>query len=431
MTVSRPVPQGELRRTKVTFPRCLLVLTIVLACLSLTTRAYSQATTGKNSNHQAEGRQESTIFPTDIPIEVNADRLSYNHATNTYIVRGNVALSQGNTRLRADSVSYNANTGELTAKGGVIVRIEGDVVEADEFTLRLRDATGVLFNGKLLLTRNNIYLEGRKLEKVGDSTYRINKGSFTTCDGVRPDWRITGEDLDVTLEGYGTLKHGFFYIKDIPVFYIPWLIYPAKRKRQSGFLMPTMANSSVRGFDVRFPFFININPSMDATIVPRICTKRAAQASLEFRYTPYENLRGRFYGEYTYDWKYGPETDPESHRFYLTLRHDQEIAGWMRFKANGSWVSDRDYFEFWGGPVRPAPAGSLSGVKCHPLQTDQQFSLSGRGQTLRQPGLAEQRADRAEPAHYYRNPFQQPDPIHPLLRELECGLRSLLLTGDG
>lgn len=329
--------------------RAALLLTIVAVSLCLTSRGQAQLVAPQGSPRTNSGPQETGVFPTDIPIEVNADRLSYNKATNTYTVRGNVTLRQGNTKLRADTVSYDANSGELTAKGGVIVRIGGDVVEAEEFTLRLRDSTGVLYNGKLLLTRNNIYLEGKKLEKVGESTYRIHKGSFTTCDGASPDWRITGEDLDVTLEGYGTLKHGVFYVKDFPVFYIPWLIYPAKRKRQTGFLMPTFANSSKRGFDIRFPLFININPSMDATLVPRICSKRAAQASLEFRYTPYEYLKGRFYGEYTYDWKYGPETNPESHRFYVTLRHDQEIARWLRLKVNGNWVSDRNYFEFWGG----------------------------------------------------------------------------------
>lgn len=330
---------------RLSIQRCIVALSILLLSLALS----PELSVAQNATNQNTGSQKTTIFPSDIPVQVESDRLSIDHATNTITVRGNVALSQGNTRLRADSVSYNEETGELTAKGGVIVRIGGDVIEAETVTLRLEKATGVLYNGKLLLTRNNIYLEGQKLEKVGDSTYRIEKGSFTTCDGASPDWRITGKNLDVTLEGYGTLKHGLFYIKDVPVFYIPWLIYPAKRQRQSGFLMPTFANSSVRGFDIRLPFFINITPSMDATLVPRICTKRAAQASLEFRYTPYEDLKGRFYGEYTYDWKYGPETDPESHRFYVTLRHDQQIAGWLRLKANGSWVSDRDYFEFWGG----------------------------------------------------------------------------------
>jgi len=293
--------------------------------------------------------KESALLPTDIPIQLSAERLSFSHENNTYTARGNVSLSQGKTRLRADSIRYEANTGELTAMGKVIARIGGDVVEADRITIKLAAATGVVYNGKLLLTKQNVYLEGKKLAKTGESSYHVEEGSFTTCDGATPDWRITGKDLDVTLEGYGTLKHGFFYIKDVPVFYLPWLVYPAKRKRQSGFLMPTMANSSIRGFDTRLPFFLDISPSVDATLIPRVCTKRAVQAGLEFRYFPSEYFNGRFYGEYTYDWKYEPETRPKHHRFYLTWHHEQEIPGDAKLKVNGSWVSDRDYCEFWGG----------------------------------------------------------------------------------
>ncbi len=292
--------------------------------------------------------KETTIIPTDVPIQLGADRLSWNYETNTITARGNVTLSQANMRLRADSIEYNGNSGELTAMGKVIVRMGSDVVEAEKITLNIGAGTGVVVNGKLLLTGQNVYLEGKKLEKTGDATYHVEEGSFTTCDGTTPDWRITGKDLDVTLEGYGRLKHGFFYIRNIPVFYLPWLVYPAKRKRQTGFLMPTLANSTKRGIDVRLPFFIDFSPSVDATIVPRILTKRAAQASLEFRYFPFEDLTGRFYGEYTYDWQYGPEENPRSHRFYVTWRHDQELMEGIKLKASANWVSDRNYFEFWG-----------------------------------------------------------------------------------
>jgi len=292
--------------------------------------------------------KETAVVPTETPVHLSAERLSFNYETNIYSAKGNVTVSQGNTRLRADSVTYDGNTGDLTAEGKVIARSGGDVIEGDKLTLKLSTATGVLFNGKLFLTRHNVFLEGRKLEKIGESTYRIERGSFTTCNGAVPDWRISGRDLDVTLEGYGTLKHGFFYIKDIPVFYIPWLVYPAKRQRQTGFLMPSLANSSSRGLDVKFPFFLNLSPSVDATITPRFCTKRAAQAALEFRYFPSEDLHGTLYGEYTYDWKYRPEGHAKTDRFYVSLRHDQEFAGQVKLKAHGSWVSDRDYFELWG-----------------------------------------------------------------------------------
>ncbi len=321
---------------------------IALLCLALAFVS-PPLTIGEDLLKERLGGTESTVLPTDSPVQLSADKLTFQYEKNTYIAHGNVTVAQGNIRLRADSIEYNGNTGDLTAKGRVIVRMGGDVVEAERITINLKNATGVMVNGKLLLTRHNIYLEGKRLEKTGESTYRVEQGSFTTCNGTTPDWRITGKNLDVSIEGYGRLRHGFFYVRDIPILYVPWLIYPAKRKRQTGFLMPTLANSSLRGLDVRFPFFLNITPSVDATLVPRICTNRALQGGLEFRYFPYEDFQGRFYGEYTYDWKYGEQVNPKNHRFFVTWRHDQDLNAHLRVKANVSWVSDRDYFEFWGG----------------------------------------------------------------------------------
>ncbi len=331
-------------------PKTSLFIRIALISVLLLifgSESYSQ---DRSLDSTITGRSEQkSLLPGDLPITITAERLWSNYQENSYTAKGNVTLAQGNFRLRADSVTYSGNTGELTASGKVIVRMGSDVLEADKLTIMLKSATGVLHDGKLLLTRHNIYLEGKKLEKTGPDSYRIEEGSFTTCDGITPDWRIRGKDLDVTLEGYGVLKHGFFYVKDIPVFYLPWLVYPAKRKRQTGFLMPTFANSSLRGFDLRLPFFLDISPSIDATIVPRVCTLRAAQVGLEFRYSPSEDLQGRFYGEYTFDWRYGSQPNPRSHRFYVTWRHEQDVAAQVRLQANANWISDRDYFEFWGG----------------------------------------------------------------------------------
>ncbi len=326
--------------------RCLLAswcLLLILICAS-----DSSAQESKPKDFDISALPKS-IFPGELPIQISADRVSLTRETNTWTASGNVTVAQGNFRLRADSIVFEENTGNLTASGKVIVRMAGDVIEADKVLVRLKDATGELTEGKLLLTRHNIYLEGKVLEKTGPSSYRLQEGSFTTCDGIIPDWKIRGRDLNVTMEGYGTLKHGFFYIKDIPVFYLPWLMYPAKRQRQSGLLMPTFANSSQKGFDVRLPIFVDISPSVDATIVPRVCTRRALQVGLEFRYFPYEDFQGRFHGEYTYDWEFGSQSNPRSHLFYVTWRHEQDLPSAIRLQANGSWVSDRGYFEVWGG----------------------------------------------------------------------------------
>ncbi|MEW6347923.1 MAG: LPS assembly protein LptD [Thermodesulfobacteriota bacterium] len=293
--------------------------------------------------------KEAGLLGKDATFELSSrGRTSAQKTDEGHIVRGDLTLRVGKAKLRADAVEYSEKSGLLTVSGNVRAQLGNDTVEAERIKFKPKELTGVIINGKLLLKGHNIYLEGKKLERISESSYKIEQGSFTTCDGSVPAWRIKGKDLDVTVEGYATLTHGVFFIKDIPVFYVPWLVYPAKRQRQTGFLMPTMANSTVRGLDAKFPFFINISPSADATIVPRICTKRALQTAVEVRYCPLEDLNGRFFGEYTYDWKYATGTGQRTNRVFLNWNHNQTLPGRFRIRANGNWVSDRNYFEFWG-----------------------------------------------------------------------------------
>ena len=93
---------------------------------------------------QAAASQESITIPTDIPIEMSGERMSGNIEKKTYTFQGNVTLRQGNMRLRADSITFDGNKGELTAEGKVIIRMGGDVVEADKITIKIPGATGVL-----------------------------------------------------------------------------------------------------------------------------------------------------------------------------------------------------------------------------------------------------------------------------------------------
>ena len=318
--------------------------------LRLTRTKVAQASSGRGFGFERYTSGKRIVLPTDVPIELHAETIAIKDGK-IFTARGDVRITQGSTSVRADNVMYNLETGELMAKGMVIARHRGDVIEADKVVFSMGSGEIIVNNGKLRITQGGFYIDAEKFERVSPNSYHIKRGSITTCEGPRPDWKFHAEDLDVTVERYGVLRHGFFYIRGVPVFYLPWFFYPAKQKRQSGFLVPSVSNSTQRGFDLQLPFFINISRSMDATITPRISTKRAVQTGLEFRYVPMENLSGRMYGEYTYDWIYGSESDPKTHRFYFTWRHNHDIFNLAKFKINANWVSDRDYFDFWEDPT--------------------------------------------------------------------------------
>ena len=149
---------------------------------------------------------------------------------------------------------------------------------------------------------NHLYLKGETIEKRGEATYFLKRGEATTCDGANPDWKFAGEEVEVTIDGYGTLKHGTFQVKGFPVLYLPYLIFPAKTTRQTGLLFPQISFSEEKlGWDMVIPFYWVVSENADATFYQRYMDKRGFQEGIEFRYLVCEHTHGTLYGDYLND----------------------------------------------------------------------------------------------------------------------------------
>ena len=204
----------------------------------------------------------------DSPINLKADRLSSTGA-NEIEAGGDVEIKREGTTLRADEVRFNHATQEVEAKGKVSVDDpEWKVKSADSMRFNLGQETGVIENGDLFLEQGHISMSGRRFEKFGGQTYRVDDGFFTTClcESGPPSWKFFAEQLDLALDGVGTVKNSYFYIYDVPVFYLPYGYFPLNSERQSGFLFPRFGYSSEDGFRFQQPFFWAISKSSDATV---------------------------------------------------------------------------------------------------------------------------------------------------------------------
>ena len=61
-----------------------------------------------------------------------------------------------------------------------------------------------------------------------------------------PSWKFYSEQMDLTLDGTGTIKNGYFYVLDTPVLYIPYGIFPLRSERQSGSAFPELRSIDQR-----------------------------------------------------------------------------------------------------------------------------------------------------------------------------------------
>ena len=142
------------------------------------------------------------------------------------------------------------------------------VKSADSIQLNLGQETGEIHNGDLFLEDGHISMTGRRFQKFGGQTYHVDDGFFTTClcESGAPSWKFSADQMDLALDGVGTVKNAYFYVLDYPVFYLPYGYFPINTERQTGLLFPRFGSSSKDGFRFAQPFYWAISKSSDATI---------------------------------------------------------------------------------------------------------------------------------------------------------------------
>ncbi|HPD60588.1 MAG TPA: LPS assembly protein LptD [Thermodesulfobacteriota bacterium] len=300
-------------------------------------------------------RPRPKLEPGKTPVYLIADTMSYNNETRVYTARGNVVIKQLDQTLKADYVEYNYNTQVARANGHVVYREEGgDNLVCNYFEINMRTKEGFAKEGKVFYQRDNVYLNGSNIEKLGEKQYRVTDGEITTCDGKRPAWKFKCKKVDITVEGLAKAKDATFKIKEIPVAYFPYLAYPALVKRQSGFLVPSFGTSSTEGIKLDNAYYWAISPNTDATFYLDVATKKGVGVGGEYRYITSETGRGRFYGYFIEEQdsyqeeKYSHLLDREKDRWNIVYEGKKDFDPTFFARAKVDTVSDRQFYHDYG-----------------------------------------------------------------------------------
>jgi LPS-assembly protein len=296
---------------------------------------------------------------TRLPWVLEADALAYDQQLDQYVARGNVQIFKADKKLTADYVRYNHKTRHAFARGNVVLTVGQDILTGSQLDVDLENQVGWIKNAYLFLKENNFHITGDKIEKTGDKTYRIDSATFTTCDGPAPSWKISGKDVKIKADGSGTAKHTVLWAKKMPVLYSPYFYYPARKDRQTGFLMPEFGESGRQGYLYNQPFFWAISESADATFYANYMSNRGIKPGAEFRYILNERSQGALMLDGFKDQKtdeggessdlYGYDDAGEQvlrtndNRFWFRMSHHQPIPLGFFAKLDLDIVSDQDY----------------------------------------------------------------------------------------
>jgi LPS-assembly protein len=275
------------------------------------------------------------------PTHIQADTLIYSKETRTYEGKGSVVIVQGPNRLEADEATLSVDTGQVTAVGRVHLNDGLSDIHGERLEFNFNTTKGVIFHGRLFILEGNFTVDAQVMERLSEEQYRLEDASFTTCsvlEGERVPWQFKADKAELEVEGFLYARNVRFCILDVPVMYMPAVLWPAKRERATGFLMPVMGTSSVQGFKIREAFFWNISPSQDATITLDERGKLGTGAELEYRYKLSRNSEGYFWTQYFRD------VPDQTTRWNVIYKHREQFSDDLQGKVDINYLNQRANF---------------------------------------------------------------------------------------
>ncbi len=240
------------------------------------------ATNQRRAQARAQQKQSK-----DLPFDINATDLNFDQNSNKVIAEGNVAISHAGTSVTAEKGTFDLQNHIAELSGDVRINdITGNLI-ADNATLNLDAGTGKLTNSKVFFEDGEYIVESSEAEKIEGDDFIFEDASLTTCDCPKGDdscpWKLEAREGKIVNDGYGTVKDAKLRVHGVPVFYFPYLIFPAKTERQTGFLPVAFGTGKESGFKLQIPFFWAINQSTDMTIAPLIETETRVGSDFELR----------------------------------------------------------------------------------------------------------------------------------------------------
>ncbi len=348
-----------------TGPRRLLLLTLAgISVLGSLEAGRAQAQLSR-ANRRPPGTPAPTPVNRRDPVGFTADQVEYNRETGIVTATGNVEAWQNDHVLRADKITFDRNRDIAAASGHVyMIEPDGQVLFSDyaELTQGMRE--GVIKNMQALLAENG-RLVANGARRTEGKINEMSRAVYTTCNlckedpGKAPFWQIRARDA--VQDGVNKrieYRDAVVDIYGVPVAWFPyfWHVDPSV-KRASGFLVPSIGNSSKLGTFAQVPYYWVLDENSDVTLTPNFNTKNYFDLDTEYRRAFNDgslkvNL-GLGYdlgkpqaaifasGKFTYDdtWRYGFDINRASSSVYLRD---------YRFSNHGDILASNIYVEGFG-----------------------------------------------------------------------------------
>jgi lipopolysaccharide assembly outer membrane protein LptD (OstA) len=285
------------------------------------------------------------------------DSVVYSLSSRTMFLHGKGNIRYKAFSIKAEEIDINWNTATLNARGvpdstdtsGTGMRGTPDLVDGGETYKGSR----VVYNfetkrGKIALAATEIengFYYGEDIKKVDADELFVGGGRYTTCDLEHPHYYFASPEMKVTVRDKVVARPVYLYVSDVPVFALPFGIFPNQRGRRSGLIAPAYGESARGRYLTHLGYYWAMTDYTDIALRADGYTKGTWVLYGDFRYALRYFFNGSVSASYATEIS-GERGDPgfEKNRlFNLHLGHDQQFDPTTRLVVDFTLTSGSFY----------------------------------------------------------------------------------------
>ncbi|HOK22545.1 MAG TPA: putative LPS assembly protein LptD [Candidatus Hydrothermia bacterium] len=269
------------------------------------------------------------------PLLFKAKEIQYFADSSVFVLKDSVKTNQGNTELFADSLIFFRELDQMKAFGNAVLIFGNDTLIGDSIYYNTETKNGFAFFGKI--NQEKGIFSGIKVSKDSTDTIYVSKGAFTTCENPQPHYRFITEKGKIITEDMAVVKPVIAEIHGIPVFGLPFWIFPLSKERKSGFMVPKFGVSSSDGkYFKNLSYYLVINNYSDLTLALDLLEKRGVRGTADFVFYRYR------FGKINLSYSLAQEWNPWKKRWTLNGTMDLGPFNGFRITGRGNYLSDNE-----------------------------------------------------------------------------------------
>tara|TARA_R110002049_G_scaffold251627_2_gene426004 strand:+ start:482 stop:3022 length:2541 start_codon:yes stop_codon:yes gene_type:complete len=249
---------------------------------------------------------------------------------------GSAEVYYGNISLKADTIIVDLNKDLVFAKGGKdstgkAIGIpefteNGSSYSASEMTYNFKTKKGTI--SEVTTQEGEGYVKGDKVKKTATDVLYIKDGYYTTCNLDHPHYSLATSKLKVIPNNKIVTGPTVLKVGGVPTpLGLPFGLFPNKKGRSSGILIPAYGDSPRLGFFLKDGgYYFSVGERMDLKVTGDIYSKGSFSGRVESNYKKRYSHTGNLSLSYS-SIRDGYREFPsftESNEFWVNWRHTQD-----------------------------------------------------------------------------------------------------------